>query len=89
MAGPSRLDGTTGPVVGTRFKAVNAVGSGPAWSNKPVVIVVDLAGEFAFERTGKFIGILEWRYRFESEGGSAGDRVLPGRCADYAVRFGS
>lgn len=67
------LDGATGPAVGARFKAVNSVGRGPAWSNTPVVTVVDPGREFAFERTEKFAGTLEWRYRFEPEDG--GTRV--------------
>lgn len=62
------LDGATGPRVGARFKAVNTMGRGPAWSNKPVVTVVDSPTEFAFERTEPFAGTLEWRYRFEPHG---------------------
>lgn len=67
------LGGATGPAVGARFKATNAMGRGPAWSNKPVVTVVRPPEEFAFERTEPFVGTLEWRYRFEPDGG--GTRV--------------
>ncbi len=63
------LDGATGPVVGARFKAVNYAGRGPDWSNKPVVTAVDPDREFAFARTEKFAGTLEWRYRFTPENG--------------------
>jgi hypothetical protein len=68
------LDGATGPAVGARFAAVNKVGPGPAWTNKPVVTVADPPREFAFARTEKLAGTLEWRYRFEPEG--EGTRVI-------------
>ena len=35
------LDGATGPVVGARFAARNKVPRRPAWTNKPVVTVVE------------------------------------------------
>lgn len=67
------LDGATGPAVGARFKATNKVPGRPAWSNIPVVTVADRGREFAFARTEKFAGTVEWRYRFEPEG--SGTRV--------------
>ncbi|MBB3039085.1 SRPBCC family protein [Hoyosella altamirensis] len=68
------IRGATGPTVGARFKAVNAMGRGPAWFNKPVVTVVDPGREFAFERTEPFAGTIEWRYRFEPVNG--GTRMI-------------
>jgi hypothetical protein len=62
------LDGATGPTVGARFAAVNKVQRGPAWTNKPVVTVVEPGRAFAFARTEKFGGTVEWTYRFETEG---------------------
>jgi Polyketide cyclase / dehydrase and lipid transport len=62
------LDSATGPAVGARFKARNKVPNRPAWSNKPVVTVVDPGREFAFARTEPFGGTVEWRYRFEPDG---------------------
>ncbi len=59
------LDGATGPAVGARFKARNKVPNRPAWSNKPVVTVVDLGRQFSFARTEPFGGTVEWTYRFE------------------------
>lgn len=67
------LDGATGPTVGARFAAVNKVQRGPAWTNKPVVTVVEPGRVFAFARTEKFGGTVEWTYRFEPEG--SGTRV--------------
>ncbi len=63
------LDGATGPAVGARFKARNKVPNRPSWHNKPVVTVVDPGREFAFARTEPFAGTVEWRYRFEPDGG--------------------
>jgi Polyketide cyclase / dehydrase and lipid transport len=63
----------TGPEVGARFKAINHAGRGPNWPNKPVVVTADPGREFAFARTEKFAGTLEWRYRFEPDG--SGTRV--------------
>ena len=63
----SWLDGATGPAVGARFGAVNKVQRGPAWTNKPVVTVVEPGRAFAFARTEKFGGTVEWTYRFEPE----------------------
>ena len=62
------LDGATGPAVGTRFEVVNKAGRGPAWKNRPLVIVADRGREFAFSRTEKAAGTLVWRYRFEPVG---------------------
>jgi Polyketide cyclase / dehydrase and lipid transport len=62
------LDGATGPAVGARFKALNKVPKRPAWHNKPVVTVVDPGREFAFARTERFAGTVEWRYRFDPDG---------------------
>ena len=63
----SWLDGATGPAVGARFAAVNKVQRGPAWTNKPVVTVMEPGRAFAFARTEKFGGTVEWTYRFEPE----------------------
>jgi hypothetical protein len=62
------LDGATGPAVGARFEVVNKAGRGPAWKNRPLVIVADPGREFAFSRTEKAAGTLVWRYRFEPVG---------------------
>jgi hypothetical protein len=62
------LDGATGPVVGARFAAVNKIGGGPSWTNRPVVTVADPPREFAFARTEKLVGTLEWRYCLVPEG---------------------
>jgi hypothetical protein len=67
------LDGATGPAVGSRFAARNKVEKRPAWTNKPVVTVVEPGRAFAFARTEKFAGTVEWTYRFEPEG--SGTRV--------------
>jgi hypothetical protein len=67
------LDGATGPAVGARFAARNKVPKRPAWTNKPVVTVVEPGRTFAFARTEKFAGTVEWTYRFEPEG--SGTRV--------------
>jgi Polyketide cyclase / dehydrase and lipid transport len=64
----SWLDGATGPVVGARFAAVNKVPRRPSWTNKPVVTVVEPDTAFAFARTEKFAGTVEWTYRFEPDG---------------------
>lgn len=63
----------TGPEVGARFKAINHAGRGPDWPNKPIVVTADPGQEFAFARTEKFAGTVEWRYRFVPEG--SGTRV--------------
>jgi Polyketide cyclase / dehydrase and lipid transport len=68
------LDGATGPLVGARFEAVNAAGSGKRWKNRPVVIVAEPGREFAFSRTEPLAGTIVWRYRFEPEG--TGTRVV-------------
>lgn len=67
------LDGATGPVVGARFEAVNKVTRGPSWKNRPVVTAAEPGREFAFARTEKLTGTVEWRYQFEPEG--TGTRV--------------
>jgi hypothetical protein len=61
------LDGATGPEVGTRFVAVNKVPNRPSWKNKPVVTVVEPGRKFAFARTEKFGGTVEWTYTFEPD----------------------
>jgi hypothetical protein len=63
------LDGATGPRVGARFEATNAVGRGRRWKNRPVVTVADPGREFAFARTEPLAGTVVWRYRFEPEAG--------------------
>jgi hypothetical protein len=63
------LDGATGPRVGARFEATNAVGRGKRWKNRPVVTVADPGREFAFARTEPLAGTVVWRYRFEPEAG--------------------
>ena len=67
------LDGATGPAVGARFAARNKVPNRPPWTNKPVITVVEPGRAFAFARTEKFAGTVEWTYRFAPEG--AGTRV--------------
>jgi uncharacterized protein YndB with AHSA1/START domain len=62
------LDGATGPAVGARFEAVNKAGRGPAWKNRPVVTAADPGRRFAFSRTEKFSGTLDWRYTLEPDG---------------------
>jgi hypothetical protein len=74
------LDGATGPAVGVRFEAVNKVGRGPAWKNRPVITAADPGREFAFERTERGAGTIAWRYTFAPEG--AGTRVTE----SYEVR---
>lgn len=56
-----------GPSVGARFAARNKVARRPAWTNKPVVTVVEPGCAFAFARTEKFAGTVEWSYRFEPD----------------------
>jgi Polyketide cyclase / dehydrase and lipid transport len=41
---------------------------GPAWTNKPVVTVAEPGRAFAFARTERFAGTVEWSYRFEPDG---------------------
>jgi len=60
------LDGATGPAVGARFAAVNKVPNRPSWTNKPVVTTVEPGRTFAFARTERFAGTVEWTYRFEA-----------------------
>ena len=62
------LDGATGPAQGARFEAVNKVGGGPAWRNRPVVTAAEPGREFAFSRTERLAGTLVWRYQLEPEG---------------------
>ena len=57
--------GSTGPVVGARFRAANKGGRGPAWFNTPIVTVADPGREFAFNRSGPGIGSYTWRYVLE------------------------
>ncbi|HEY5335086.1 MAG TPA: SRPBCC family protein, partial [Mycobacteriales bacterium] len=67
------LDGASGPAVGARFKAINAAGRGPNWSNRPVVITAEPDQEFAWARTEPFAGTVAWHYTFTPEG--TGTRV--------------
>lgn len=62
------LDGATEAKVGARFAARNKVPNRPAWTNKPVVTVVEPGKKFAFARTEKFAGTVEWTYEFQPEG---------------------
>ena len=64
----SWLDGARGPAVGVRFAARNKVPSRPAWTNKPVITAAEPGRVFAFARTEKFAGTVEWTYRFEPDG---------------------
>ena len=63
--------GTPQPIIERLNAAVNKVQRGPAWTNKPVVTVVEPGRAFAFARTEKFGGTVEWTYRFEPDGGRA------------------
>jgi hypothetical protein len=64
------LGGATGPAVGARFEATNRVRRG-RWRNRPVVTVADPGRQFAFSRTEKMAGTVEWRYLFKPhEGGT-------------------
>lgn len=67
------LDGATEAAVGARFRATNHQGRGPDWKNSPVITTATPGREIAWARTEKFAGTVEWRYRFEPEGG--GTRV--------------
>jgi hypothetical protein len=67
------LDGATGPAVGARFAARNKVPNRPAWTNKPVVTVVEPGRRFAFERSEPFGGTVRWTYEFAPDG--AGTKV--------------
>lgn len=58
------LDGATGPAVGARFTARNKR-RWFAWSNTPVVDVVDPGREFAFHRTERGGGSIRWSYLLE------------------------
>lgn len=62
------LDGARGPAVGARFAAKNKVPNRPAWTNRPVVTVVEPGRRFSFARTEKFAGTVEWTYEFEPAG---------------------
>jgi hypothetical protein len=62
------LDGVTESVVGARFEGRNKVANRPAWSNKPVVTIVDPGRTFAFSRTEPFAGTVVWRYDFAPDG---------------------
>ncbi len=67
------IDGTTGPAVGGRFRAMNRAGRGPRWHNTPVITVAERGREFAFSRTERGAGTIVWRYLFTPEG--SGTRV--------------
>ena len=58
-----------GPVVdprpGDRFRAVNDVGRGRPWTNTPVVTTATAGREFAFARTERMAGTVEWRFVLE------------------------
>lgn len=73
------LDDAEGPAVGARFEAVNSAGRGPNWKNRPVVTAAAPGREFAFARTERMAGTVEWRFRLTPEG--AGTRVTE----SYAV----
>ena len=62
------LDGATEATVGARFRGRNKMPNRPAFSNKPVVTVVEPGRTFAFDRTEPFGGTVEWRYEFEPDG---------------------
>jgi hypothetical protein len=64
----SWLDEVTGPAVGARFEAVNKVPGRPPWRNRPVVTVAEPGRAFAFRRTERFAGSIEWCYRLEPDG---------------------
>jgi Polyketide cyclase / dehydrase and lipid transport len=61
------LDGAQAPAIGVRFAAKNKVPRRPAWTNKPVVTVVEPGRAFGFARTEPFGGTVEWSYRFEPD----------------------
>jgi hypothetical protein len=67
------LDGAAEPTVGARFEATNKGARGPTWKNRPVITVASPGEEFAFSRTERFAGTVEWRYQLEPEG--SGTRV--------------
>lgn len=62
------IKGATGPAVGARFKAINNVGRGPSWPNKPVVLVAEPGREFTFARTEVGGGTVKWSYTFTPQG---------------------
>jgi hypothetical protein len=64
----SWLDGATSAAAGARFEAVNRARRGPAWKNRPVVLVAEPGREFAFSRTEKLSGTVVWRYRLARDG---------------------
>jgi uncharacterized protein YndB with AHSA1/START domain len=69
------VDGADGPAVGARFRARNKVPGRPSWTNKPVVTDMVPGRSFAFARTEKFAGTVEWTYRFEPDADGAGTTV--------------
>lgn len=73
------LEGAVGPAVGARFEAVNSVGRGPNWKNRPVITTAEPGREFAFARTERMVGTVEWRFRLDPEG--TGTRITQ----SYAV----
>lgn len=60
--------GATAPVVGARFEATNCV-NGKSWKNHPVVTAAEPGREFAFARTERMAGTVQWRYVFDSVDG--------------------
>lgn len=64
------LDGVAGPQVGARFRARNRQ-RWFTWSNRPVVTVAEPGRAFAFSRTERGGGTMQWRWDVEaSDGGS-------------------
>jgi hypothetical protein len=61
------LDGATEAAVGARFTARNRLRSF-SWSNTPVVTTLDPDRTFAFSRTERGGGTMEWFYRLEPHG---------------------
>lgn len=56
------------PRPGDRFRAVNNVGRGRPWTNTPVVVTATPGREFAFARTERMAGTVEWRFVLEPVG---------------------
>lgn len=81
------IKGSTGPVVGARFRAWNKVPKRPAWCNSPVVTIAEPGRTFAFERSEVGGGTVEWRYDIEPDG--AGAKVTESyRVVKPLTRFG-
>ena len=68
--GGAWIKGTTGPVVGAKFKGRNRLGS-KKWSTVATVVVADPGREFAFDVVVGPFGVARWGYRFRAvEGGT-------------------